>query len=287
MNDEQQFLIESNLNNDSLLQAQINLQLQQQQQQPSSSSINNQHNSRHHHHNNNNNNINHQQLPSSHICNNSHNTTLSHNNNNNNSVDSKHYNASATTATTADAVNDIDNDPKNRYFRAFPALSKEMEESFRIWRRNAKSFTWPIVGRSIQGVDNCNNNNNNPNNNNNNSNSNSASLSSSSASSIISTSNFGISLTNSADKLFDKKIKSEGGGLSSHSNQLANKVSAETASVQHISDSGNINSGDVEQHQAAVGAVVSAKKKSKRRRNQGKKLLQNLTLKIIKFLNSL
>ena len=204
---------------------------------------------------------------------------MSHNNtnNNNNSGDSKHYNASATTATTADAVNDIDNDPKNRYFRAFPALSKEMEESFRIWRRNAKSFTWPIVGRSIQAVGNCNNNNNNNNpnnNNNNNSNSNSASLSSSSASSIISTSNFDISLTNSADKSFDKKIKTEGGGLSHHK-QLANKVSAETASVQHISD----NPGDVEQHQVAVGAVVSAKKKSKRRRNQGKNIPQNPTLK--------
>ncbi|TMW42117.1 hypothetical protein DOY81_012802 [Sarcophaga bullata] len=138
-----------------------------------------------------------------------------------------------------------------------------MEDSFYIWRRNAKSFTWPIVGRTIQGVDNCNNNN--PNKNNNNSNSNSASLSSSSSSSIISSSNFGISLTNSADKSFDKKIKAEGG--LSHPNQLVNKVSAETASV-HISGSGNINPGDVEQHQAVVGAVVSAKKKSKRRRNQ-------------------
>jgi hypothetical protein len=44
-----------------------------------------------------------------------------------------------------DSVCSIENDPKHRYFRAFPALSKEMEDSFFIWRRNAKSLTWPPV----------------------------------------------------------------------------------------------------------------------------------------------
>ncbi|XP_037936715.1 uncharacterized protein LOC119670511 [Teleopsis dalmanni] len=39
---------------------------------------------------------------------------------------------------------DIETDPKKRYYRAFPALTKEMEDSFRIWRRNAKSMTWPV-----------------------------------------------------------------------------------------------------------------------------------------------
>lgn len=38
-------------------------------------------------------------------------------------------------------------DPKNLYYKAFPALSKEMENSFDIWR-NATLQTWPVVGRN-------------------------------------------------------------------------------------------------------------------------------------------
>ncbi|XP_055846720.1 probable serine/threonine-protein kinase DDB_G0282963 isoform X2 [Episyrphus balteatus] len=39
-------------------------------------------------------------------------------------------------------------DPRKRYYRAFPALSKEMEDSIGLLRRNTKSLTWPVDGKN-------------------------------------------------------------------------------------------------------------------------------------------
>lgn len=35
-------------------------------------------------------------------------------------------------------------DPRKRYYKAFPALSKDMDDSFRVLKRSTKSLTWPI-----------------------------------------------------------------------------------------------------------------------------------------------
>ncbi|XP_036318986.1 serine-rich adhesin for platelets-like [Rhagoletis pomonella] len=45
-------------------------------------------------------------------------------------------------------LDDSELDPRDLYFRAFPALSKEMEDSFVTWRRNAKWLTWPVDQRN-------------------------------------------------------------------------------------------------------------------------------------------
>lgn len=233
LSDEERFLIETHLNTDSILQTQSSTQFQH----TTSSSYNSQHHNTRNHQHQNNHPHHQQQQQITQICDNPHSSTFNN--------DSKRLHVSA----TSDALNDLDNDPKKRYFRAFPALSKEMEDSFRIWRRNAKSLTWPVVGRSIA-VDNLNNS--------------SASLSSSSASSIISSNNFG-SNTGSADKSVEKKSKRAVVG-----HPLEKKVSA-TGTVIDNTGSGcsvNIGGSDVQQHQGAV-AAVSVKKKSKRRRNQG------------------
>ncbi|XP_037817162.1 uncharacterized protein DDB_G0283357-like isoform X1 [Lucilia sericata] len=246
LSDEERFLIETHLNTDSLIQQQqTQTSTTQVQQQASSSSSSNNHHTRHQQQA-------HTQQHLTQIYNNSHNSTVN--------SDSKRHHQHVVATTTADSLNDLDNDPKKRYFRAFPALSKEMEDSFRIWRRNAKSLTWPVVGRSIVVDSNSNNINNNNNNNT------SASLTSSSASSIISSSNFGANNNNnnrsvSADKSVEKKLKAE------------QKVSATVGTA--------VDSSDVQQqqHQGAVAAAASVKKKSKRRRNQALckgKTIQNI-----------
>ncbi|XP_055912046.1 uncharacterized protein LOC129946047 isoform X2 [Eupeodes corollae] len=46
-------------------------------------------------------------------------------------------------------------DPRKRYYRAFPALSKEMEDSIGLLRRNTKSLTWPVdrkINSSIKNI---------------------------------------------------------------------------------------------------------------------------------------
>ncbi|XP_058978908.1 uncharacterized protein LOC131802590 [Musca domestica] len=145
------------------------------------------------------------------------------------------------------ALNDNENDPKKRYFRAFPALSKEMEDSFRIWRRNAKSLTWPIVGRSSLIVTENQNRTAADNSNN--------STTASSESSIADS------------KSVEKKSKSGGG---------VDQLKAEFTGDSAIGRSGSSLCGDVQQQQqqqqgaivTSLGAAASAKKKSKRRRNQ-------------------
>ncbi|KAM7347205.1 uncharacterized protein ACRADG_006853 isoform 2-T6 [Cochliomyia hominivorax] len=141
-----------------------------------------------------------------------------------------------------------------------------MEDSFRIWRRNTKSLTWPAVGRSIV-VDNCNNNNNS----NNNTNNSSTSLSSSSASSIISSSNFGANSV-VTDKSVEKKLKTE--AIVGH-HRLENKsidISGSVCSGNNIGGSSDVQQKQQQQqqqqNQGAVVTAASVKKKSKRRRNQ-------------------
>lgn len=41
-------------------------------------------------------------------------------------------------------------DPAKRYYNAFPALSKDMEDSVRILRNNCKSLTWPKTSQKQQ-----------------------------------------------------------------------------------------------------------------------------------------
>lgn len=46
-------------------------------------------------------------------------------------------------------------DPRKRYYRAFPALSKEMEDSIGLLRRNTKSLTWPVdrkINSSVKNI---------------------------------------------------------------------------------------------------------------------------------------
>lgn len=151
------------------------------------------------------------------------------------------------TIPSENAVNDIDNDPKKRYFRAFPALSKEMEDSFRIWRRNAKSLTWPIVGRSSVVVADAQNRASN-------------SIISSSASS---SSNL-YAQDRAADKVVEKKPRGD--------NEVSSGDICCGTSVGGIGTIGTTIGDDVAIQGAAVGAAASAKKKSKRRRNQGKRV---------------
>lgn len=133
------------------------------------------------------------------------------------------------------ALKDNDNDPKKRYFRAFPALTKEMEDSFRVWRRNAKSLTWPVVGRSIVPD-------------------NSLTSHSSSASSSLSSSNIG-SQPN-CEKVLENNLKKD------HLAEELNTEKDRAAVVDICESSGAVVGSEVQ------GAAVSSKKKSKRRRNQ-------------------
>lgn len=48
---------------------------------------------------------------------------------------------------TEEQLGDRELDPRDLYFRAFPALSKEMEDSLN-WRRNSKWLTWPMEQRN-------------------------------------------------------------------------------------------------------------------------------------------
>uniref|UniRef100_A0A1I8P154 Uncharacterized protein n=1 Tax=Stomoxys calcitrans TaxID=35570 RepID=A0A1I8P154_STOCA len=144
-------------------------------------------------------------------------------------------------------LNDSDNDPKKRYFRAFPALSKEMEDSFRIWRRNAKSLTWPVVGRA--------------------------------SSSIIadtvrvhksidsSSGNLYAESRSACEKGIEKRLKAASGG------GVVDPVEGfQTHKIRPEVGAGDISSGSVVAVDAiggeVQGAAASAKKKSKRRRNQ-------------------
>ncbi|XP_073828300.1 uncharacterized protein isoform X2 [Musca autumnalis] len=128
-----------------------------------------------------------------------------------------------------------------------------MEDSFRIWRRNAKSLTWPIVGRSsITTTENTSSN----------------SASSSSSVSLL-----------ADNKVVEKKSKVTAAGGDQHL-EIHNKLKAEFTgdiAIQGVSASSSL-CGDVQQG-ATLGAAASAKKKSKRRRNQALckgKQIQNL-----------
>ncbi|XP_061387548.1 uncharacterized protein LOC133322583 [Musca vetustissima] len=157
-----------------------------------------------------------------------------------------HSRRNGSNANNENAINDSDNDPKKRYFRAFPALSKEMEDSFRIWRRNAKSLTWPIVGRSSVSVTE----------NQNHTSDNSHQTSTTSVSSLAD------------NKILEKKSKSSGFGVEQHL-EIHNKLKAEYTGDSAIGRSGSSLCGDVQQQGAATTALgAAAKKKSKRRRNQ-------------------
>lgn len=222
LNDEEPFLIDTKLNIESLPQ--------------NADSNNSSHHHHHHHHQQSSGAYNQRQnlcdnLSSSSSSSGTHAVSLSDH--------------SRRTIPSENAVNDIDNDPKKRYFRAFPALSKEMEDSFRIWRRNAKSLTWPIVGRSSL-VD--------------------ADTQNRASNSIISSSASSSSNLYAQDRAADKVVEKKPRG----DNEVSSGDICGTTSVGGIGAIGTSIGDDVAIQGAAVGAAASAKKKSKRRRNQGK-----------------
>ena len=146
---------------------------------------------------------------------------------------------SAAVATAADitsVVKDLETDPKKRYFRAFPALSKEMEDSFRIWRRNAKSLTWPVDRSNISSVISS-------------SSSNSSQNSSSSSNSAISTS------LNSV-----KDAHRFAANFSAGAGEFRGDIEGNLENIKDNSSAAGL---------SATGAG-GVKRKSKRRRNQGK-----------------
>lgn len=52
---------------------------------------------------------------------------------------------------TANSTNKSDQaDPAKRYYNAFPALSKDMEDSVGILKNNCKSLTWPKTSQKQQ-----------------------------------------------------------------------------------------------------------------------------------------
>lgn len=52
---------------------------------------------------------------------------------------------------TTNSTNKLDQaDPAKRYYNAFPALSKDMEDSVGILKNNCKSLTWPKTSQKQQ-----------------------------------------------------------------------------------------------------------------------------------------
>lgn len=52
---------------------------------------------------------------------------------------------------TTNSTNKLDQaDPTKRYYNAFPALSKDMEDSVGILKNNCKSLTWPKTSQKQQ-----------------------------------------------------------------------------------------------------------------------------------------
>ncbi|XP_075158886.1 uncharacterized protein LOC142232068 [Haematobia irritans] len=228
LNDEERFLIETNLKIDTLPSTSEGIRSSQQisQQQQASSSVNF------------NNGL---EQPS--LC--------------------KNLSTSSTQVPNEENVlNDTDNDPKKRYFRAFPALTKEMEDSFRIWRRNTKSLTWPVVGGVSSSI---------------------IANTNRVVNESLSTDSTSLHYTNNcsaAEKDIAKRIKAVG---VDHLPLYNTQKSTEFRSDNCPSVVG-INATAVgEVHGAAVGGgASSAKKKSKRRRNQAlckAKPIQNLRSK--------
>lgn len=52
---------------------------------------------------------------------------------------------------TTNSANKLDQaDPTKRYYNAFPALSKDMEDSVEIFKNSCKSLTWPKTSQKQQ-----------------------------------------------------------------------------------------------------------------------------------------
>ncbi|XP_055390228.1 putative uncharacterized protein DDB_G0282133 isoform X2 [Condylostylus longicornis] len=167
-------------------------------------------------------------------------------------------------------------DPRKRYYNAFPALTKEMEDSFRNSNRYTKALTWPndkttsfiqqrINNTNINNNLNNNNTNNNNNINNNNNNHNNNNNSNNNNNNNNNSNNNNYNNSHNSSKTNNNNIHSI-----NYSNNNSNKHSFNTDS--NYFNSTNINNQNEmynkNNHNLSNINTAGVKRKPKRRRNQ-------------------